>query len=224
MTGQAPTTASGRLVATLRAHGVDRIFCVPGESFLPVLDGLADAGIDLVTCRHEGGAAFMALADAKLTGQPGVVLVNRGPGATNAAIAVHSADLDATGLLLVVGDVHTGERGRRSFQELDHRAAFAGMSRGVFTVEHPHHVAEFTSRAFAAARGGVPGPAVLVVPEDVLTESVPPSVGGHRRWPNPPCRPPTRWPAPWLCCPAASGRCCSPAVDWTAPTVGTHCG
>ncbi|MDG4797019.1 thiamine pyrophosphate-dependent enzyme [Micromonospora sp. WMMD1082] len=170
--------AADRLLATLRAHGVDRVFCVPGESFLPVLDRLAGAGIDLVTCRHEGGAAFMALADAKLTGTPGVVLVNRGPGATNAAIAVHSADLDATGLLLIVGDVRTAERGRRSFQELDHQAAFAGMSRGVFTVGHPRHVAEFTARALAAARGGVPGPAVLVVPEDVLAEPVPPSVGG----------------------------------------------
>ncbi|MEW2476749.1 thiamine pyrophosphate-dependent enzyme [Micromonospora gifhornensis] len=178
MTDHAGTTAAARLVATLRAHGVDRVFCVPGESFLPVLDGLADAGIDLVTCRHEGGAAFMALADAKLTGTPGVVLVNRGPGATNAAIAVHSADLDATGLLLIVGDVPTVERGRRSFQELDHQGTFAGMSRGVFTVGHPHHVAEFTARALAAARGGVPGPAVLVVPEDVLTAPVPTIVSG----------------------------------------------
>ncbi|MCM4083123.1 thiamine pyrophosphate-dependent enzyme [Paractinoplanes hotanensis] len=178
------TTAAGVLAATLAEHGVDRVFCVPGESFLDLLAELARRGVDIVTARHESGAAFMALADAKLTGRAGVVLVNRGPGATNAAIAVHSADLDATPLLMIVGDVRVASAGRGWFQELDAPAAFGAMSRRVLTLREPEAAGEFAARAWAAAHGPTPGPAVLCVPEDVLT-----GPGGAVR------QPARRWPA-----------------------------
>lgn len=162
-------TAARALVDTLVAHGVDRVFCVAGESYLPVLDALVDQpSVDLVTCRHEGPAAFMAVADAKLTGRAGVVLVNRGPGATNAAIALHSAAQDGTPLLLVVGQVRTGDLGRRAFQELEYGRTFGDMAKGVWSVHDGARLAEATARALRVAQAGTPGPVVLVVPEDVF--------------------------------------------------------
>lgn len=172
-------TAARLLAATLAAHGTDRIFCVAGESYLALLDALVDLpGIDVVTCRHEGSAAFMALADAKLTGRAGVCLVNRAPGATNASIALHSAAQDGTPLLLVVGHVRTSEIGRDAFQELDYSTTFTGLAKNVWTLHDPAHTPEFVARALRVAESGTPGPTVLVVPEDVLdgpSDATPPT-------------------------------------------------
>jgi acetolactate synthase I/II/III large subunit len=157
-------------VATLVAHGIDRVFCVAGESYLPVLDALYDTpSIDVVTCRHEGSGAFMALADAKLSGRAGVCLVNRGPGATNACIALHSARQDASPLVLVVGHVKTADIGRRAFQEVDYAKTFSDLAKGVYVLLDPATTAEVTARALRVAEAGTPGPTVLVVPEDVLS-------------------------------------------------------
>jgi acetolactate synthase-1/2/3 large subunit len=172
-------TAGHRLVASLRGHGVDRVFCVAGESYLPVLDALYDTPeIDVVTCRHEGSAAFMALADAKLTGRAGVCLVSRGPGAANAAVAVHAAAEDGSPLILLVGGVPAGATDREAFQSLDCGAAFGGVAKAVWTLHDPDAAAEFAARAFRTAESGTPGPVVLTLPEDVLER---PSAGPPAR-------------------------------------------
>lgn len=164
----APEPVARTLVTALRAAGVDRVFCVAGESFLPLLDGLRDgSGIDVVTSRHEGSAGFAAVADAKLTGGVGVCLVSRGPGATNAAIAVHAARQDATALLLIVGQVPRPQLGREAFQELDCAAMFGSIAKAVWELRDGSRAAEFVARAVHRARSGTPGPVVLVVPEDV---------------------------------------------------------
>lgn len=165
--------AADVLVSTLVAHGVDRAYCVAGESFLAALDALYDSPVDVVTCRHEASAAFAALADGKLTGRPGVCLVNRGPGASNAAIAIHAANQDAAPLLLIVGQVPRGELGRGGFQEMDHHLAFADQAKGVWTLHDARHATELTTRALRTCTQGTPGPAVLVVPEDVFAECTP---------------------------------------------------
>lgn len=162
-------TAARSVVATMAGHGVDRVYCVAGESYLAVLDALVDApGIDVVTCRHEGAAGFAALADAKLTRRASVCLVNRGPGATNASIALHAAWQDAAPLVLLVGHVRVPEVGREVFQELDCEATFAAMSKGVWTAYDPARAAEVMARALRVAESGTPGPTVVVFPEDVL--------------------------------------------------------
>jgi acetolactate synthase I/II/III large subunit len=192
MTGTAATPAT-IMVSALAAHGIDRVFCVAGESYLAALDALYDAPqVDVVTCRHEGSAAFMAVADAKLTALPGVCLVNRGPGATNASIGVHAARLDAAPMLLIVGHARSGEIGRRAFQELDCAAMFAGVAKAVFELRDPRRAAEVWQRALRIAGSGTPGPVVVVVPEDVWTLPVDGSNGsaapaGPRLswWPRP---------------------------------------
>lgn len=167
-------TASAALAAALAAHGIDRVFCVAGESFLGVLDALYDLpAIDVVTCRHEGSAAFMALADAKLSGRAGVVLANRAPGATNAAIALHSAKEDAAPLVLLVGHVKRAQLGRRAFQEMDYAQSFADLAKAVLVLHDPRQAGEVTARALRLAEAGTPGPVVLAVPEDVLLAAVP---------------------------------------------------
>ncbi|HLU04639.1 MAG TPA: thiamine pyrophosphate-binding protein, partial [Advenella sp.] len=124
--------AADVLIEALSAHEVERVFCVPGESYLSVLDALSDhAGIDVVTCRHEGGAGFMAAADARLTGRPGVALVSRGPGAMNAAIAVHTAQQDAVPLILFIGQVERAHRHMQAFQEVDYGQVFGSMAKWV---------------------------------------------------------------------------------------------
>ena len=122
-------TAARLLVAELEAHGVDRVFCVPGESYLAVLDALYDRPIEVIACRHESGAGFMAVADAKLTGRPGICLVSRGPGASNAAIAVHTAQQDAAPMILFVGQVERRDRGRGAFQEVNYESTFGDMAK-----------------------------------------------------------------------------------------------
>jgi acetolactate synthase-1/2/3 large subunit len=167
-------TAGTLLVDTLVAHGVDRVFCVPGESYLGLLDALHDrADIDTVVCRHEAGAGFMALADARLTGQPGVACVSRGPGASNAAIAVHTAQQDGVPFLLLVGQVAVRDLRRDAFQEIDYGRMFGGIAKWTAEVADPARLAETLLRAIQVATTGVPGPVVIALPEDVLTAPVP---------------------------------------------------
>ena len=175
-------TAAQLLVAELAAHGVDRVFCVPGESYLAVLDALYDEKrIETVTCRHESGAGFMAVADAKLTGRPGVAMVSRGPGATNASIAVHTAQQDAAPMVLFVGQIERKDRGRRAFQEIEYRRMFGDMAKLVVEVSDPARISEATAQAFRAATTGTPGPAVVVLPEDMLLEEVSTGPQGPQR-------------------------------------------
>jgi acetolactate synthase-1/2/3 large subunit len=168
------TRVADVIVATIAAHGVDRAYCVAGESFLAALDAFYGSPIDIVTCRHEASAAFAALADGKLTGRPGVCLVNRGPGASNAAIAIHAARQDAAPLLLIVGQVVRSELGRGGFQEMDYHLSFADQAKGVWTLHDAQHATETMSRALRACTQGTPGPVVLVVPEDVFAEGAAP--------------------------------------------------
>jgi acetolactate synthase-1/2/3 large subunit len=163
--------AADLMVECLRAHGADRIFCVPGESYLELLDALIDAPeIDVVVCRHEGGAGFMAVADAKITGRPGVVAVSRGPGATNVSIAIHVAQQDAVPLVVLIGQVARDERGRGAFQEVDYAAMFGSIAKGVWEVHDPARLPEAVARAWHAAQAGTPGPAIIALPEDMLRE------------------------------------------------------
>lgn len=162
-------TAGQVIVESLVAHGIDRVFCVPGESYLGLLDALYQrANIDTVVCRHEAGAGFMALADARLTGRPGVTCVSRGPGASNAAIAVHTAQQDAVPFLLLVGQVAVRDLRRDAFQEIDYRQMFGSIAKWVIEVSDPARMAESMLRALQVAVTGTPGPVVIVLPEDVL--------------------------------------------------------
>jgi acetolactate synthase I/II/III large subunit len=166
-------SAAHALLATLAANGVDRVFLVPGESFLTVLDALSDfADIDVVTCRHEGGAGFMAVADARLTSRPAVVMVSRGPGAANASIALHAAQQDAVPLVMLVGQSRAAEIGRHGFQEIDYRIAFASIAKWVAEPREPRQLADVACRALQLACSGTPGPVVIVVPEDMQTPPV----------------------------------------------------
>ena len=166
-------TGARLLVETLRANGVDRAFCVPGESYLAVLDAMVDAPeIDLVICRQEGGAAIMADADGKMTGKPGICFVTRGPGATNASAGVHIAFQDSTPMILFIGQVARHQVEREAFQEIDYRRMFGQMAKWVAQIEDPARVPEYVSHAFHVAMSGRPGPVVLALPEDMLTEDV----------------------------------------------------
>ncbi|MGY6627777.1 MAG: thiamine pyrophosphate-dependent enzyme [Oceanicaulis sp.] len=163
-------TGAQHLIDALAAQGVERIFGVPGESYLAALDALVDSGIAFITCRHEAGAANMAEADGKLTGRPGICFVTRGPGATQAAVGVHTAFQDSTPMLLLVGQVRREDEGREAFQELDYAQAFAGIAKAAFEIRDPARVGEQIMRAYALALHGRPGPVVVALPEDMLTE------------------------------------------------------
>jgi len=168
------TTGARALVQALVAHGVDHAFCVPGESYLAVLDALHDApSIELTVCRQEGGAAMMAEAHGKLTGRPGICFVTRGPGATNASAGVHIASQDSTPMILFVGQVARGMMEREAFQEIDYRRMFGQMTKWVAEVDDAARIPELVSRAFRVAVAGRPGPVVLALPEDMLTEPAP---------------------------------------------------
>jgi len=166
------------LVECLIEQGVKHVFGVPGESYLAVLDGFHayKDDIDFVICRQEGGAAFMAEAAGKLTQRPGVCMVTRGPGATNASIGVHAAFQDSTPMVLFVGDVGSDFRNREAFQELDYSSFFGpstgGMAKRVERIDDPARIPEYVARAFATAMNGRPGPVVVVLPEDMLTKTV----------------------------------------------------
>ena len=159
------------LVDNLVAQGCDRIFTVPGESFLAVLDALHDTPqIDLVVCRQEGGVSFMAEADGKMTGRPGIAFATRGPGATNASIGVHVAFQDSTPMILFIGDVARGQRDREGFQEVDFAAMFRPIAKWAARIDDPARIPEYVARAYSTAISGRPGPVVLALPEDMLVE------------------------------------------------------
>ena len=178
------------LVDQLVAQGCERIFTVPGESFLAVLDALHDTpAIELVVCRQEGGAAFMACADGTLTHRPGVAFVTRGPGATNASIGVHVAMQDSQPMILFIGDVDRGTRDREAFQEIDFAAMFGAVAKWAARIDDARRIPEYVARAYATAMNGRPGPVVLALPEDMLLDAVEavdrPRVGRVRQAANP---------------------------------------
>ncbi|PPR11738.1 MAG: Acetolactate synthase isozyme 2 large subunit [Alphaproteobacteria bacterium MarineAlpha11_Bin1] len=160
------------LVDCLRLHGVDKVFCVPGESYLATLDAFHDVQdkIELVVCRQEGGATNMADAWGKMTGKPGIAFVTRGPGATNASVGIHTARQDSTPLILFVGQVARDTAEREAFQEVDYRRMFGEMTKWVAQIDDPARIPEMVSRAFHVATSGRPGPVVLALPEDMQTE------------------------------------------------------
>jgi len=159
------------LVESLVALGATKAFGVPGESYLAVLDALHDTQgrLDFINCRHEGGAGFMAAAWGKLTGQPGICMVTRGPGATNASIGVHTAMQDSGPMLLFVGQIGTEMRGREAFQEIDYRAVFGTMAKWAVEIDDVDRIPEILARAWKTATTGRPGPVVIALPEDMLT-------------------------------------------------------
>src|ERR1700731_4405413 len=165
-------TAAAALVEQLVINGVQHVFCVPGESFLPVLDALRDSGITITVCRHEGGAAMMAEAIGKVTGRPGICFVTRGPGATNASAGIHIARQDSTPMIMFVGQVETAVKEREAFQELDYRAVFGSMTKWTVEVDHANRITEFVSRAFYTASSGRPGPGGGAVPKAMSSERV----------------------------------------------------
>jgi acetolactate synthase I/II/III large subunit len=160
------------LVDQLLIHGAERAFCVPGESYLTVLDAFYDSPLRLIATRHEAGAANMAEACGKLTGRPGICLVTRGPGATHASVGVHTAFQDSTPMILFVGQVARAASGREGFQELDHRRLFAPIAKWATQVDDARRLPEVIARAFALACSGRPGPVVVSLPEDMLTDRV----------------------------------------------------
>lgn len=176
-----PTLATGgQIIAqALLAQGVDTAFCVPGESYLEVLDALFErsADLQLITCRHENGAGFMAESYAKLTGRTGVALVTRGPGACNASIGVHTAFQDSTPMVLLVGHVRREDIGREAFQEVDFERMFAPLAKAVRLIGHAAQAAADVAWAFEVAQSGRPGPVVLVMPEDMLREEAEAAIG-----------------------------------------------
>lgn len=173
------TNSGGHLlVKCLQALGASKCFGVPGESYLDVLDALYDTqgALDFVLCRNEGGAAFMAEAYGKLTGQPGICMVTRGPGATNASIGIHTAMQNSTPMILFVGQIGTDQRDREVFQEVDYRAYFGSVAKWVVEIDHVERIPELLSRAWATALSGRPGPVVIALPENTLsaTTTAPP--------------------------------------------------
>ncbi|MGF6977625.1 acetolactate synthase-1/2/3 large subunit [Paraburkholderia sp. JPY465] len=169
----ARTTGARLVVNALLTHGVERVFCVPGESFLAVLDSLHDetGRIQTIVCRHEAAAANMAEAVGKLTGRPGVALVTRGPGATHASIGVHTAFQDSTPMILLIGQCAREHLDREAFQEIDYRRMFGQMAKWVAQIDDPKRIPEYLSHAFHTATSGRPGPVVLALPEDVLSDA-----------------------------------------------------
>jgi len=189
MTTDGTFLTGGELVVdALRTHGAEHVFCVPGESFLAVLDALHDApDINVTVCRQEGGAAMMADAIGKLTGRPGICMVTRGPGATNASAGVHIAFQDSTPLILMIGQVARDVVEREGFQEIDYRRMYGQLAKWTAQIDDAARVPEFVSRAFATATQGRPGPVALALPEDMLVDRAPKPA--YER-----CRPATAYP------------------------------
>ncbi len=183
-------TAAALLVQGLSANGVDTVFGVPGESYLAVLDALHDSDIRFINCRQEGGASMMAAAQGKLTGKPGICMVTRGPGATNASSGVHVAFQDSLPLILFIGQVARDQADREAFQEIDYRRMYGQMAKWVAQIDDASRIAEYVSRAFHVAQSGRPGPVVLALPEDMLREAIADPVA------LPPARPACSAPTP----------------------------
>ena len=164
--------AGSLLVEILENQKVDRVFCVPGESYLSVMNGLQETSIETVLCKHEGAASIMAEADGKLTGRPGIAFVTRGPGATNAASGIHIAQQDSTPMILFVGQIGKEMYGRDAFQEVDYQQFFGGMAKLVVEVQQADRLPEIVSRAYHTAMSGRPGPVIIALPENMLTEKI----------------------------------------------------
>jgi acetolactate synthase-1/2/3 large subunit len=162
-------TGGQLIVEALEANGVDRVYCVPGESYLAVLDALHDSPIDTIVCRQEGGAAMMADCQGRLTGKPGICFVTRGPGATNASAGIHIAMQDSIPMILFIGQIASGIREREAFQEVDYRAFFGPIAKWATEIEDAARIPEIVTRAFAVTTSGRPGPVVISLPEDMLT-------------------------------------------------------
>ena len=181
-------TAAEVLIDALVINGVRHAFCVPGESYIAALDAFYDRAIALTVCRHESGAAIMAETCGKMTSQPGICFVTRGPGATNASAGIHIARQDSTPLILFVGQIAREMREREAFQELDYRAVFGSIAKWATEIDNPTRIPELISRAFYTATSGRPGPVVIALPEDMLSEriSVPdaPACEGVETWPG----------------------------------------
>lgn len=165
-----PRPAGRILVDQLRLHGADHVFCVPGESYLAVLDALYDSGIEVTVCRQEGGAAMMAEAYGKLTGKPGICMVTRAPGATNAYAGVHIAAQDSTPMILFVGQVENAMLERDAFQEMDYAAVFGSQCKWAVQADDADRLPEIIARAYHTAVSGRPGPVVIALPEDMLAQ------------------------------------------------------
>ncbi len=180
-------TAAELLADEIAINGIEHVFCVPGESYLPVLDAFYDRDIALTVCRQEGGAAMMAAAVGKATGKPGVCFVSRGPGAMNASIGVHIASQDSDPMILFIGQVKRNTKGREAFQELDYRAVFGSMAKWATEIDDAERIPEILSRAFHLAVSGRPGPVVIALPEDMLSDRVAASA-------TPPIEPARTWP------------------------------
>jgi acetolactate synthase-1/2/3 large subunit len=159
------------LVDALRINAVERIYCIPGESYLAALDALYDRSeIALIVCRNEGGAAFMAEAEGKLSGKPGICFVTRGPGATNASGGLHVALQDSTPMILLIGQIARKDLDREAFQEIDYRRMFSEVAKWVAQIDDAARIPEYLNRAFSVATSGRPGPVVLALPEDMLAD------------------------------------------------------
>ncbi len=169
-----PRSGGEVLIDGLIRFGAKRLFCVPGESYLAALDALHDRSekIDVITCRQEGGASYMAEAHGKLTGKPGICFVSRGPGASNAMTGIHTAFQDSTPMLLFIGQVSRDDVGREAFQELNFKEVFGSVVKKVIRIDDARRIPEFLSQAWNSATGGRPGPVVVELPEDMLTDSV----------------------------------------------------
>ncbi len=165
-------TGGELIVEALKANGVERVSCVPGESYLAVLDALKDSGIETLVCRQEGGAAMMADAWGRLTGKPGICMVTRGPGATNASAGLHVAKQDSIPMILFIGQIGRDMKEREAFQEVEYRRAFTEFAKWVGEIDDARRIPEFVTRAFAVATSGRPGPVVLTLPEDMLLDEV----------------------------------------------------
>ena len=209
MSARPSTSAARLLVDCLAQQQCDRLFTVPGESFLPVLDALVDTPlIEVITCRQEGGAAYMACADGAMTGRPGICFVTRGPGATNASIGVHVARQDSHPMILFIGDVESSARDREAFQEVDFRALFTPLAKWAARIDSAERIPEYVARAYSVAMSGRPGPVVLALPEDMLAEMV--SGAG----PRPPVTRPAQAP-----CPDAMGTMMAMIADAASPVA-----
>lgn len=172
MTNTGKRTGGQLIVEALKANGVKQVSCVPGESYLAVLDALYESGIETLVCRQEGGAAMMADTWGRLTGEPGICMVTRGPGATNASAGLHIARQDSIPMILFIGQVQREAREREAFQEVEYRRAFTEFAKWVGEIDDARRIPEFVTRAFAVATSGRPGPVVLTLPEDMLVEEV----------------------------------------------------
>lgn len=171
---QSVDVSAGHLIAKqIESEGIQRVYLVPGESYLDLIDGLTETDVQTVVCRQEGGAGYMALSEGRMTGLPGIAMVTRGPGAANAQVAMHTAAQDGTPMILFVGLIPTHIRDRNAFQEFDIRSWFSDSAKEIFVLDNPSDAARIVRRAVQVSRQGRPGPVVIGLPEDLLTHQVP---------------------------------------------------